>query len=69
MKRELLSKAFGNIGETYIMEAFRPVSEDGASSSNRTAHMKKKRIIILALAVALMLALGIAGYARSRSCF
>ena len=69
MKRELLSKAFGNICETYIMEAFRPVSEDGASSSNKTAHMKKKRIIILALAVALMLALGIAGYARSRSCF
>lgn len=69
MKRELLSRAFGNIDESYIMEAFRPFPKNRSSSSAITAHMKKKRIIILALAVALMLALGIVGYARSRSCF
>lgn len=69
MKRKLLSKAFGEIDESYIIEAYRPVSEEGSRSSAKNAHMNKKCVIILALAVAIILALGIVGYAWSRSCF
>ena len=63
MKRELLSKAFGDIDESYILEAYCPVSEDASGSPERIVHMKKKRIITFALAAALMLALGITAYA------
>ena len=63
MKRELLSKAFGNIDESYIVEAYRPVSGDAAGSPERIKPMKKKTMISFALAAALMLALGIAAYA------
>ena len=59
MKRELLSKAFGEIDESYIGEAYRPVPEAAAGSPERIVHMKKKRIITLALAAALTGALGI----------
>ena len=63
MSREQLSKAFGDIDESYIAEAYRPVLEDASSASERIVHMKKKRIIAFALAAALMLALGITAYA------
>ena len=63
MKRELLSKAFGEIDEGYIAEAYRPAPEDAIASSERILHMKKKRIITFALAAALTLALGITAYA------
>ena len=63
MKRELLSKAFGDMEDSFILEAYRPVPEDASSSSERTVHMKKKRAIAFALAAALMLALGITAYA------
>jgi len=69
MKRELLSKAFGEIDESYIIEAYRPVSEDGSRSPAKNAFMEKNCVIILALAVAIILALGIVGYAWSHSCF
>ena len=62
MKRELLSKAFGDIDESFILEAYCPVSEDASGSPERIVHMKK-RIITFALAAALMLALGITAYA------
>ena len=63
MKRELLSKAFGDIDESFILEAYRPIPEDASNPSERIVHMKKKRMITLALAAALMLALGITAYA------
>ena len=62
MNRERLSKAFGDIDETYIAEAYRPVTGDAARPSERIVHMKK-RILTFALAAALMLALGTAAYA------
>ena len=63
MKRELLSKAFGDIDESFILEAYRPAPEDASNPSERIIHMKKKRMITLVLAAALMLALGITAYA------
>lgn len=63
MKRELLSKAFGSIDDRFVLEAYRPVRKDASSSSERIAHMNKKRMIAFALAAALMLALGITAYA------
>ena len=63
MNRELLSKAIGDIDESFIAEAYRPVSEDATSSSERIKHMKKKRIITFALAAVLILALGATAYA------
>ena len=66
MKRELLLKAFGHIGEKYIAEAYCPVPRDAAGTPERIVRMKKKRIITFALAAALMLSLGIAAYSAGR---
>ncbi len=63
MKRERLSEAFGGIDERYIMEAYRPAPGDASGSPERIVHMGRKRIITLALAAALLLALGISAYA------
>ena len=63
MNRELLSKAVGNIDDRFISEARFSVPEDASGTSERIVHMKKKRIISLALASALILALGTAAYA------
>ena len=57
MKRELLSKAVGDIDARYIAEAA------SAGASERKQHMKSKRIITLALAAALLLSLSVAAYA------
>jgi len=62
MKRELLSKAFGDIDERYILEAFHGDPGTG-SPPERIVHMKKKRLFTLALAAVLVLALGITAYA------
>ena len=43
MKRELLSKAFGDIDESFVCEAYRPVLEDASGSSERIVQMRKKR--------------------------
>ena len=63
MKRELLSKAVGDIDARYIAEACRPVRGDAAGSPERTEHMRAKRIIPFALAAVLLLALGVSAYA------
>ena len=63
MNRELLSKAVGGIDDRFIAEARFSVPEDASGASERIVHMKKKRIISLALAAALILALGTAVYA------
>lgn len=63
MKRELLSKAFGDIDERFILEAYRGDPGAAASPPERIVHMKKKRLFTLALAAVLVLALGITAYA------
>ena len=62
MKRELLLKAFGEIDEKFIAEAYQPLSEKAAGTSERIVHMKKKRFLTLPLVAALILALGITAY-------
>ena len=68
MKRELVLKAFGDIDESYIAEAYCPAAGE-VPSSERIVHLKKKRIITLALAAALLLSLGIAAYSAGRVLF
>lgn len=63
MNRELLSKAFGDIDESFVTEAYRPVPGEASGSPERIVPMKKKRIISAAAAAALLLALGISAYA------
>lgn len=69
MKRELLFKAFGDIDESLVAEAYRPLPETAADSSERIVHLKKKRIMTFALAAALLLSLGIAAYSAGRTFF
>ena len=66
MKRELLSKALGDLDGRFIAEAYRPVQHT-LGPSERLVHMRKKRIITLALAAALLLALGGTAYAVNQS--
>ena len=63
MKREQLSTIICNIDDRHIAEAYQFDPDLCARSSERIVHMKKKRIISLALAAALMLALGAVAYA------
>ena len=63
MNREKLFDAVGSIDDRYVAEALRYQPETAANSSERIVHMKAKRIITLALAAVLVLALGITAYA------
>mgnify|MGYP007101918720 CR=1 FL=1 len=63
MKREQLSTIICNIDDRHIAEAYQFDPDLCARSSERIVHMKKKLIISLALAAALMLALGAVAYA------
>ena len=63
MNRELLSKAAGDIDDHFIAEACLLVPEEPSGSSERIVHMKRKRFVTLALAAALVLALGVGAYA------
>ena len=63
MNREYLSKALCEIDESFLAEAYRPVSEDTNDSPERIIHLKKKKIITFALAAALVIALGVGAYA------
>ena len=63
MNRKLLSKAVGNINDSFIAEAYRPENDDIVGSPERIVHMKPKRLFTLALAATLILSLGIAAYA------
>lgn len=65
MKREQLFTVIGEIDDRYIAEAFRYAPEAAAAPPERKANMKPKRILTLALAAALILALGVAAYAIS----
>lgn len=63
MKRETITLMLNSVDDEYITEAavYGPASIQ--ESPERIVHMKKKRIITLALAAALILALGAAAYA------
>ena len=69
MKRELLSKAFGDIDESFIVEAYHPAPRNASGTSERIVHVKKKRMITLMLAAALVLALGITASSAGRTLF
>ena len=66
MKRELLSKVFGDIDDQYIAEAYHP-ARPAASGSERMIHMKKKKFITLGLVAALLLTLSVAAYAINQA--
>ena len=63
MKRETISLALNSLNDRHITdtETFSPGAVQ--SSPERIEHMKKKRIVTLALAAVLLLALGISAYA------
>ena len=63
MNREQLSNLIGDLRDRQIAEAIRYAPEEAYVSSERMLYMKKKRLITLALAAALILALGITAYA------
>ena len=63
MRREQLSRVFGNLEDRQIAEAFAFDPDRCDHAPERITAMKKKRIISLALASALLLTLGVAAYA------
>ena len=62
MKRELLSKALGEIDDRFIAEAYRP-----ARDSERSIHVKKKRLLTLGLVAAILMTLSAAAYAVNQA--
>lgn len=63
MSRETAFQILGDLDEQYVAEAVRYAPEAAAGAPERIKPMKTKRIITLALAAALILALGVAAYA------
>ncbi len=63
MKRETITRMLDMVDEQYISEAAIPDCEQ--EGPERIVHMKKKRIITLALAAALLIALGVTAYAAN----
>ena len=63
MKRDTISKALNGLDDRFIIESavFSPEPMQGIPE--RIVHMRKKRIVSLALAAALILALGVTAYA------
>ncbi len=62
MKRELLSKALGEIDDRFIAEAYRP-----ARDFERSIHVKKKRLLTLGLVAAILMTLSAAAYAVNQA--
>ena len=63
MKRETISLALNGLEDTFISEAAEFCPEGIQETPERIARMKTKRIISIALAAALILALGVTAYA------
>ena len=63
MKREHLSDIISNIDEGLVAQAARYAPDLRSGSPERIVHMKKKRIVSIALAAALILALGVTAFA------
>lgn len=66
MKREQLSEIIGNLDDRLIAEAYSFDPGRCGRSPERIGKMKIKRIVTFALAAALILALGVTGYAVYR---
>ena len=66
MKRELLSKAIGDIDDRFIAEAYLPAPHTVADSE-RNMHVKKKRFITLGLVAAILMTLSVAAYAINQA--
>lgn len=64
MNREQLSEIISGLDDQHIVEAIR-YSPGDAASPERIEHMKRKRILTIVFAAALILALGVAAYAIS----
>ena len=69
MNQELLWKAFGDIDERFVAEAYRPLSATAPAAPEKVVHLNRKRIITFALAAALLLSLGIAGWSAGKVLF
>ena len=67
MKRETITLMLNGLADNYISEAEVFCPETIQEPPERIAHMKKKRIITLALAAALILAAGAASASARRS--
>ena len=63
MNRDRLFQALSGLDDRYIAEAIRYAPEDASGASERIVHMKTKRIITIALAAVLILALGVTAWA------
>lgn len=63
MKRETISKALNDLDDRFIIESAVFSPDSIQETPERIVHMRKKRIVSLALAAALILALGVAAYA------
>ncbi len=67
MNREEKFRVLAGMDDRYIAESIRYAPEDAEGTSERIAHMKKKRILTFALAAALILALGASAYGVKNS--
>ena len=63
MKRETITRMLNDIDDRFVSEAAFPDPVSPRESPERIVHMKKKRIVTLTLAAALILALGAMAYA------
>ena len=63
MNREKAFQALAELDDRYIAEVVRYAPGDASGSPERTLYMKKKRLITMALAAALILSLGMVAYA------
>ena len=66
MRRELLSKALGDIDDHFIAEAYRP-AWPASDDPRKSIHVKRKRFITLGLVAALLLTLSVAAYAINQA--
>ena len=63
MNRDRFFQALSGLDDRYVAEAIRYAPGDASGASERIVKMKARRIITIALAAVLILALGVTGYA------
>ena len=63
MNRDRFFQALSGLDDRYVAEAIRYAPGEAAGASERIVKMKARRIITIALAAVLILALGVTGYA------
>ena len=65
MNREQVFETLSELNDSFIAEAIRYAPADAAKPPERIVQVKKRKILAIALAAALILALGAAAYALS----